>query len=147
MEHTKYTKFDDFYNSVKNTMNKDVKTFIKKPLIKHAIKMERGGYVMTREGKATFNAGDYLAFDAQGGQYPISASKFDSLYELTDKKDYWKSKPVEIKMFKTDVEMEIKTNKGLLKADAGDWIELKDDGSYGAPRKPDVIRTDYEEKT
>lgn len=29
MEHTKYTKFDDFYNSVKNTMNKDVKTFIK----------------------------------------------------------------------------------------------------------------------
>ena len=74
MEHTKYTKFDDFYNNVKNTMNKDVKTFIKKPLIKHAIKMERGGYVMTREGKATFNAGDYLAFDAQGGQYPISAS-------------------------------------------------------------------------
>ena len=109
--------------------------------------MERGGYVMTREGKATFNAGDYLAFDAQGGQYPISASKFDSLYEPTYKKDYWKSKPVEIKMFKTDVEMEIQTNKGLLKADAGDWIELKDDGSYGAPRKLDVIRTDYKEKT
>ena len=80
--------------------------------------------IKTSSTKELLSAGDYLAFDAQGGQYPISASKFDSLYEPTDKKDYWKSKPIEIKMFKTDVEMEIQTNEGLLRDNTQPQIKI-----------------------
>lgn len=146
MEMKEYKKFDDLYNSVKNNMCTNVKTFVKKRFKKHAIKVERDGYVMTREGKANYRAGDFLAWDKQGGQYPIPASEFEKLYEPTDDKEYWMSKPVEVKMFKTDKEMYVETKWGTYKADAGDWIEIKDDGTYGAPRKPDVIVTDYEEK-
>ena len=49
-------------------------------------------------------------------------------------------------LLKTDKEIEIQTPMGLLIADPGDWVEVKSDGSYGAPRKPDVIKTDYDEK-
>lgn len=139
-------KFDKIYNEAIESLNQEVKTFVKKRFKKHAVKVERDGYVMTREGKATYKAGDYIAFDKQGGQYPISKAEFDNLYEPTDNPEYWISKPVEVKMFKTDKEIEIQTPWGLLIADPGDWVEVKSDGSYGAPRKPDVIKTDYDEK-
>lgn len=142
----KMKKFDKIYNEAIESMNRDIKTFIKKRFKKHAVKAERDGYVMTREGKANYKAGDFLAWDKQGGIYPIPEEEFEKLYEPTNDKEYWMSKPVEVKMFKTNKEMYIETSHGTYKADAGDWIEIKPDGSYGAPRKPDVIRTDYEEK-
>ena len=46
-------------------------------------------------------------------------------------------------MFKTNKALTIKSPWGDLKADVGDWVQLKDDGSLGAPRKPYVIDTDY----
>lgn len=143
-------KFNKIYNKIifetSNDEFKCAKTFIKKSFKKHAIKVNQDGYVMTREGKAHYKAGDFLAWDKQGGQYPIPANEFEKLYEPTDDKEYWMSKPVEVKMFKTDKEMYVETEWGTYKADAGDWIEIKKDGTYGPPRKPDVIITDYNEK-
>lgn len=53
------------------------------------------------------------------------------------------SKPKQVTMFKTDKELTISSPWGDLKASKGDWVELKKDGSLGAPRKPYVIDTDY----
>lgn len=124
--------------------NIDIQTFVKKPFKKHAIKAETPGKIMTRQGEAEYEAGDYLAFDAQGGQYPIKASEFDKLYAPTDDPEYWLSKPVKVQMFKTNEEMQVETPWGTYTASPGDWIQIKMDGTYGAPRKPDVIETDYE---
>lgn len=127
-----------------NVQNFDVQTFIKKPFKKHAVKALTAGKIMTRQGEAKYDIGDYLAFDAQGAQYPIKATEFHTLYEPTDDPEYWLSKPVKVKMFKTNEEMQVKTPWGIYTASPGDWIQIKSDGTYGAPRKPDVIETDYE---
>jgi hypothetical protein len=136
-------KFNKIYNSIVNSIYPEIKTFIKKRFLKHAIKMIESGTVLTREGKVNYSAGDYLAFDKQGGQYPITEAEFNSLYEPTDNPEYWLSKPIKVKMFKTNKEMKIEMPFGILTADPGDWVEIKDDGTYGAPRKQYCIDNDY----
>lgn len=142
------SKFDTVYKKIIGEaveVEKEVKTFVKKSFKKHAVKTDKDGSVVTPEGKTTYKAGDFLAWDSEGGQYPIKAADFEKLYEPTDDPEYWLSKPVKVKMFKTDEEMTIETEWGTYKADAGDWVEVKEDGSYGCPRKPYVIENDYEE--
>jgi hypothetical protein len=134
------SKFNELFYSI---VSPNVKTFIKKQFKKHAVKTNKPGKIKTPEGYATYNAGDYLAFDSNGGQYPIPAAEFETLYEPTGDPEYWLSKPVEVKMFKTNKEMKIEMPFGILTADPGDWVEIKDDGTYGAPRKQYCIDNDY----
>lgn len=142
-------KFNELYKKILNeciveTIPIEIKTFVKKRFRKHAYKTDTPGTVMTREGEVSYDAGDYIAFDNVGGQYPIKADEFNNLYEPTDNPEYWLSKPIKAKMFQTDKTLNIQTEWGEMTAVPGDWIAVKDDGTFGPPRKPDVIETDYE---
>ena len=117
--------------------------FVKRPIRKKATRAESDGVIETREGPAAYKAGDYIAEDAQGGKYPIKADDFARLYTPTDKPGVYQSKPKRVTLFKTDTERTIHTEWGDYTASPGDWVELKPDNTLGAPRKPDVVFTDY----
>lgn len=51
--------------------------------------------------------------------------------------------PVVIEAYQTDVEMEIETSEGVMKADKGDWI-IKGVKGELYPCKPDVFKMTYE---
>lgn len=55
----------------------------------------------------------------------------------------YRKKPVVVEAYQTDVELEIETLEGTMKADVGDWI-IK--GVHGEPYpcKPDIFALTYE---
>ena len=56
----------------------------------------------------------------------------------------YRKKPVVIEAYQTDVEMEIETLEGTMKANKGDWIIRGVKGEL-YPCKPDVFDMTYEE--
>ena len=64
---------------------------------------------------------------------------------MTENKQFEKFRkiPVVIEAYQTDVEMEIETLEGIMKADKGDWI-IKGVKGELYPCKPDVFEMTYE---
>ena len=63
---------------------------------------------------------------------------------MTDKRfKKFRKIPVVIEAYQTDVEMEIETAEGVMKADKGDWI-IKGVKGELYPCKPDVFDMTYE---
>ena len=46
-----------------------------------AVRVEADGAVETIEGASEYKAGDYIVTNPGGDQYPVSADKFDALYQ------------------------------------------------------------------
>ncbi len=61
---------------------------------------------------------------------------------MSEEKEYRK-KPVVIKAYQTDVEMEIETLEGTMKADVGDFIVTGVQGEQ-YPVKPDIFKETYD---
>lgn len=71
--------------------------------------------------------------------------KYGYIDNMTENKRFKKFRkiPVVIEAYQTDVEMEIETLEGTMKADKGDWI-IKGVKGELYPCKPDVFEMTYE---
>ena len=110
-----------------------------------AVQMKEAGEVETREGKGTYEAGDWLLSDEQGGQYPVKEADFPKLYDAEHplEDDFYNPKPQERTFFRTDKKIDIETEWGDYVASPGDYVQIYRDGSYGCPVKPDAMQTGY----
>ena len=112
---------------------------------RHAVQMKEAGEVDTREGKASYKAGDWILTDEQGGQYPVDGEKFGKLYDAKNplEGDMYNPLPVKKTFFRTDKKLDIKTEWGDYVASPGDYVTVDDAGTIGCPVKPDAMQTGY----
>ena len=118
---------------------------IRKGKPRHAEQMSEDGTIKTREGEASYKAGDWILTDEQGGQYPVAEADFNRLYDTEHplENGFYNPKPQERTFFRTDKEIKIKTEWGDYVASPGDYVQINKDGSYGCPVKPDAMQTGY----
>lgn len=147
MTEEKQTVFDETFNP--ETFEKygvaNARTFEKKSIQRYAERRAEGGKLTTREGEATYGAGDWIVTDEQGGQYPVHNDKFRKLYQVPEgatSGKFW-TNPKRVTLFRTDIELQIKTEWGDYVASVGDYVTLNADGTFGCPIKADAVASGY----